>query len=354
MGERDDARRSIEDARERMSEIAEELARRANPDRLKAKAKEEAVRRGRELRDRAVVRSKDLGERALGSPIVGGAVGGVVGTVAGSLAARSYGRRIERRREHAAIEWDRGEYESRPVGGAEVFVEEESRPYGGYPGTSGVSGTGMGTGYGGTPGLGESGGVGASGVGESGTGYGTSGLRESGIGAGGYAGVSGVSGGYESASEPGIRAGEGASRGKAEELRHKAVEKGQELRERAAEKGHELRERASHVREQVRERIPSGGEIKERGGEMVRRAKSRPAMLVLGGMLLGAIAAMFIPVPEGERRRVAPVKGRAKESLRAATERFEERTIGGISSEAEGGEVHTPEHETSYQPPTVH
>src|SRR5215207_5001815 len=53
MGEHDDALREIADARARMSELADELGRRANPELLKARAKEFAHEKKEELTEHA-------------------------------------------------------------------------------------------------------------------------------------------------------------------------------------------------------------------------------------------------------------------------------------------------------------
>lgn len=67
MDERQDARAEIDDSRERMKDIAAELAQRAKPSHLKQQAKEAVVR--------TTVKMKD---KAMGSPLALGIVGGLV------------------------------------------------------------------------------------------------------------------------------------------------------------------------------------------------------------------------------------------------------------------------------------
>jgi ElaB/YqjD/DUF883 family membrane-anchored ribosome-binding protein len=66
MDERQSARAEIDDSRERMREIAGQLARRADPNYVKQRAKEAAVEKSMELKDRII-----------GSPIALGIIGGL-------------------------------------------------------------------------------------------------------------------------------------------------------------------------------------------------------------------------------------------------------------------------------------
>jgi len=84
MGERDDARHSIESAREHMSEIAEELSQRATPSYLKERAREYVSDRGSKLYDKASA-----------SPMALATLGGIIGAFTGMLFARSRQRRQE-------------------------------------------------------------------------------------------------------------------------------------------------------------------------------------------------------------------------------------------------------------------
>lgn len=85
MGERDDARHSIESARGHMSEIADELSQRARPSYMKERAREYVTDRGSKLYD-----------RASSSPMVLATLGGLIGAFAGMLFGRSRQRsRVE-------------------------------------------------------------------------------------------------------------------------------------------------------------------------------------------------------------------------------------------------------------------
>lgn len=294
MGERDDARRSIEDARERMSEIAEELARRAAPAQLKARAKEEAVKKGTEIRD-----------RALGSPLVLGAFGGAIGWMAGAAIARKYDERSE----------GRGGRRLEGFGG---FDE----PAGEYTVTSY-------TGVAAYPPIAP----GAVGPEVADVGFASSPHGETPYGGGDVEGY----GGDVPGEEPGFREKVGE---KKEQLKSKGHELREKIDERVSGGGEQLRHRAEGMKSRagemvsnVRSHLPSGGEIRERGSELFHRAENSPSLLVIGGLVIGALAALSIPVTDAERRSVRPMKAKAREGLRGVGDRIEER-IGGSSGEA--------------------
>jgi hypothetical protein len=76
---------------------------------------------------------------------------------------------------------------------------------------------------------------------------------------------------------------------------------------------------------------------------LVHTVEGNPLFLVLGGIAVGAVSAFLLPVSDAERRKVAPIKERAREEIRTATEQIEERAFGGGERASE-----------PYQAPTVH
>ena len=82
MGEKDDARNSIEQSRERVSEIAEELSRRASPSYV-----------GRQFKEGATDMARDWTERAGSSRLALAVIGGTLGALTGAAMA---GRRESR------------------------------------------------------------------------------------------------------------------------------------------------------------------------------------------------------------------------------------------------------------------
>jgi ElaB/YqjD/DUF883 family membrane-anchored ribosome-binding protein len=318
MGERDDARRSIEDARERMSAIAEELARRASPGFVKDRAREVAVRKTTEYRDRAV-----------SSPGTWSLLGGILGATTGAAVAK----RVRQRREISAAG---GRFEpavktyeygySSPSG-----YNPETSPYGAAP-VSGVAEYGVGV---------ESGGWS-----EGGSWQERGGEPSRGEGLRHRAG--------EARERARDKAGELSSRvsEKAGEFRERASSKSEELKERASSKSEELRERASSKAEELKERASSKAEelkartreARERMPEMRGRAvgayrrqvNERPLGLAFAAIGLGFVAALLLPVTQRERQLAGPAKGKVRRRIESMEEQLESR-IGGDSGNRPAG-----------------
>jgi ElaB/YqjD/DUF883 family membrane-anchored ribosome-binding protein len=273
MGERDDARRSIEDARERMSAIAEELARRASPGFMKDRAREVAVRKTSEYR-----------ERAVSSPGTWSVLGGVLGATAGAVA----GKRFREKRESSEAA---GRFEP-PV---KTYEYGYASPSGYNPDTSP---------YGAAP---------VSGVEEYGVGV---------AGAGSWEGRAGEPSGPSRGERMKARAGEAKER--ASEFRHRASERASEFRHRASDMAENLRER-SH---RVRERLP---EARGRAmGAYREQVNNRPWYLALGAIGLGFLASLLVPVTRKEHELAAPTKGKMRERIQTMEGELESR-IGGDS-----------------------
>jgi uncharacterized membrane protein YebE (DUF533 family) len=80
------------------------------------------------------------------------------------------------------------------------------------------------------------------------------------------------------------------------------------MREKIAGGAQELKERAGDLVEGVRERIPSAAELGQ-------KAEDNPMLIALGGIALGAIAALLLPVTRKERELLDPVKQKAGEAI---------------------------------------
>lgn len=78
--------------------------------------------------------------------------------------------------------------------------------------------------------------------------------------------------------------------------------------ERAAETAGNVRDRASDALSNVREHLPSTEDI-------ARTADENPMMVALGGLALGAVAALLLPVSRKERELLDPMKQRAGEAI---------------------------------------
>jgi hypothetical protein len=80
------------------------------------------------------------------------------------------------------------------------------------------------------------------------------------------------------------------------------------VREKIAGGAQDLKDRAGDLVSGVRERIPSAAELG-------RKADDNPMLLALGGLALGAIAALLLPVTRKERELLEPVKQKAGEAI---------------------------------------
>ncbi len=296
MGERHDAKVSIERSGARMSEIAQELARRASPSWVKA-----------QVRERAVKRSGEMKERVSGSPIALGSIGGAAGLLAGItggvMAARRHGRSIrEPRTYHAGPEY-----------GGYSEVENPVAETGIYTSTQGD--------------------VSVEGVGLEAGGYGTD-----------YTAQGFVGGEYEAGAESGGIGAKGAELKervgeKAGEVKWKAQEKFGHARERASEGAWHMRERASHMRE----RIPSRYEMKT-------KAQDNPSILAAVGLAFGALAGLLLPVTSREEQLLSGAKSKASRQVQKLGDKVQHRmdeVHEKISGSEEGHLADTSEFEAS-------
>lgn len=318
MGEHDNALREIADARARMSELADELGRRANPELLKARAKELALEKKDELtqhakelvshkrdelkqqakdkalywksqaKETAMRKSYEWTDQATHTPRGLGLLGAVVGAGIGSVLMRKafksrteergYGEYGYRGREYGRVpvSYARDDRYSplegeRPYGYTEASPAIPRSEYSAYPTATGSTGVGYGSDYS------ES--EGAS-------------LKDRAAGAVGSA-KERVSGAAENVKE----------------RVHGATDTVKERMHGAADT---VRERASHLRE----RVPSGSELRSRTSDWYGRAlNEQPLALALGAMALGMLAASLLPVSEKERELIEPAKRKAQEGI---------------------------------------
>lgn len=351
MGEHDDALREITDARARMSELADEMGRRANPELLKARAKEFALEKkdevkeharqlahekGEELkqqargkvldwksqaRETAMRKTQDWTDEVTHTPRGLGLLGAVLGAGVGSaLMKRAFHSRIEERRYGDRYA---GEVPGRYGRGERYSTFEDERayrsservrgiPYPDYsasPSATGSTGVGQGTGY----------------LSDSERDDGGPGLKDRAADALGSA--------KDSVS--------GASQSVKEHVSGTA----HDVRGRMHDMGEQVRERASHLRE----RVPSTGELRYRSSDLFGRAlEEQPLALALGAVALGMLAASLLPVSTKERRLIEPAKRRAREELSRLGEQVGQKLEGGEAS----GNASAREDEVSLAGPT--
>lgn len=305
MGEHDDALREIADARARMSVLADELGRRANPELLKARAKEFALEKKEEVtehakqlaaekreelkqqarekvldwkshaKETAMRKTYEWTDEATHTPRGLGLLGALLGAGVGSmLMKRAFRSRIEEREYRV-----RG-YERIPVGRERIPLYESEREYSGAYDSGRVIPV---------------------------TGYNT---RE------------------EFSAEAGERGGDGMHlKDRASEALHMAKETvgsttenvkdrvssaADSVRGRVHDAADTVRSQASHLRE----RVPSPQAIRGRTSQWYDRAiEEQPLALALGAVALGMMAASLLPVSDKERQLLEPAKRRAQEGL---------------------------------------
>ncbi|QSQ19592.1 hypothetical protein JY651_30295 [Pyxidicoccus parkwayensis] len=335
MGEQDRALHEIADARARLSELADELARRAEPEHLKAlahekaeelkvKAKEFAVEKKDELKQHArdiavekatelkthaketvMQRTTELRERAdtpRGWSLLGALIGAGVGS---ALMRKAFTRREEYRydtyRDRRWRDEDRLRYERLRASHAYGYGDEDER-FAAAAERTDIGGYGAGVSYG------EVGGQGVASGGEIDTGDLKAKASET------------VDTLKERASEAAATVKE-----RAVDVKERAADKASEMRGRAAGAMDNLRERASHLRE----RIPSRDEVQGRTSDwFTRTLDEQPLFLALGGIALGMLASTLIPVSNRERRLIEPARRRAEEEISHLGDQLNQRLRG--------------------------
>lgn len=302
MGEQDHALHEIAEARARMSEIADELALHAQPDRVKAiaqekvsewkeLAKEKATEKVEELKRQArdavsdkateiktrakeavMHKTTELKERAdtpRGWSLLGAIIGAGVGA---ALMKKAFTVREER----AA---DIGDKDFRYRGERYSSVRRTD--------TYGSPAAGVST-------MGSQMGVGAD--------SGGAGIKERAAG-----------------------------------VAHSVQDKAHDLKEKAMGAVDQVKDQASHLRE----RIPSGSEMKTQASDWFNRAlETQPLMLAVGGVALGMFASMFLPVSDKERQLIEPAKRKAQESITHLGDQLEQKLQGTSSESTSSGFSH--------------
>ncbi|MHA7633837.1 hypothetical protein [Corallococcus sp. M7] len=293
MGEHDDALREIADARARMSVLADELGRRANPELLKARAKEFALEKKEEVtehakqlaaekreelkqqarekvldwkshaKETAMRKTYEWTDEATHTPRGLGLLGALLGAGVGSmLMKRAFRSRIEER-EYRVREYER------------IPLYEAEREYYGAPGSGRVIPV---------------------------EGYNT---RE------------------ESTRDEGMH------------LKDRVSSAADTVRGRVHDAADTVRSQASHLRE----RVPSPQAIRGRTSQWYDRAlEEQPLALALGAVALGMLTASLLPVTDKERQLLEPAKRRAQEGLAQLGDQ--------VSQKLEGSEEDTSSPET--------
>ncbi|MFL5345593.1 MAG: hypothetical protein ACJ8AT_12400 [Hyalangium sp.] len=143
----------------------------------------------------------------------------------------------------------------------------------------------------------------------------------------------GVHGGTPAAGMSGdISAMGGDVGGAGVDLKERVSDVGQTVKDKAVD----LKDRAMDTVGQVRgrtsqlvQRIPSGAELKSRTTDWFGRTlENQPLMLAIGSIALGVFASLLLPVSNRERQLIEPAKRKAQESLSQLGDQLEEKLQG--------------------------
>ncbi len=294
MGEQDVPIREISDARARMSELADELARRMEPEHIKALAADKVTDLKQQARERATEkvdeikthakeavmrRTTEIKDRA-DTPKGWSMLGAILGAGVGSMLMK----KAFDVRSHS----DSG---SRMYGGYDLDTPElVPAPDGGLMRPTGDA----------------------------------RGMRSSDIGVRTSTDV----GGYMST---GVSTDVGGDVGTVDNLKSKASD----VMGTAKDKAYDLKDRASHMVDRakdkasgLREHIPDRGMVKQRTTDWYGMVAENPVLLAIGGIAIGALAAGFIPVTDRERQLIQPAKDKMKERISTLGDQLETKLSG--------------------------
>ena len=291
MGEQDVPIREISDARARMSELADELARRMEPEHIKALAADKVTDLKQQARERATEkvdeikthakeavmrRTTEIKDRA-DTPKGWSMLGAILGAGVGSMLMK----KAFDVRSHS----DSG---SRMYGGYDLDTPElVPAPDGGLMRPTGDA----------------------------------RGMRSSDIGVRTSTDV----GGYMST---GVST-EDNLKSKASDVMGTAKDKAYDLKDRASHMVDRAKDKASGLREH----LPDRGMVKQRTTDWYGMVSENPVLLAIGGIAIGALAAGFIPVTDRERQLMEPAKAKVKERISTLGDQLETKLSG------EGGDV---------------
>jgi len=290
MGEQDVPIREISDARARMSELADELARRMEPEHIKAIAADKVTDLKQQARERATEkvdeikthakeavmrRTTEIKERA-DTPKGWSMLGAILGAGVGSMLMKK-----------AFDVRSRSDYGTRMYGGYDMDTPElVPAPDGGLMRPTGDA----------------------------------RGMRSSDIGVRTSTDV----GGYMST-------GVDSDVGTVDNLKSKASD----VMDTAKDKAYDLKDRASHLVDRakdkasgLREHIPDRGMMKQRTTDWYGMVAENPVLLAIGGIAIGALAAGFLPVTDRERQLIQPAKDKVKERISTLGDQLETKLSG--------------------------
>ncbi|HEX5744880.1 MAG TPA: hypothetical protein VFZ09_01475 [Archangium sp.] len=117
-------------------------------------------------------------------------------------------------------------------------------------------------------------------------------------------------------------------------------ERASDVMDMAKDKASDIKERASGLVDRamdkthgLRERIPDRGQIRHQASDWYGTVSENPVLLAIGGLAIGALFASFIPVTNRERQLIEPAKAKVKERISTLGDQLESKLSGQTGEE---------------------
>lgn len=298
MGERHDAEREIAQARERLSELTEELSRRASGPYVKERAREFADETIERAKFKARERTYEMRDRFLESPWALGLIGGTIGAIAGKMIGEVTKKRFSGRDEG----WDQ----------RYLAYGNVDRPYDEYNATHESAGLNSGS-YGAERSIITDDSM-----------YGldqTYGARSEGeIGRVGFEGevYTGKDDGMKAKAQEKLGAIKHGVADKASSVKHGIADTASSIKHGVSDTASRAKDKLHDVREHLpnmRHAIPSKEQLRSGGRAVVRSTEEHSNLWALGALAVGAFFGAMVPVSQKERAMMRPAKDQLKAQL---------------------------------------
>ncbi|MFL5358493.1 hypothetical protein [Archangium sp.] len=130
--------------------------------------------------------------------------------------------------------------------------------------------------------------------------------------------------GVRTSTDVGVSAGDTHLKERASDVMDMAKDKAAELKDRASG----LVDRAMDKTHGLRERIPDRDVITHKATDWYGTVSENPVLLAIGGLAIGALFASLIPVTERERQLIEPAKSKVREQISTLGDQLESKLSG--------------------------
>jgi ElaB/YqjD/DUF883 family membrane-anchored ribosome-binding protein len=127
----------------------------------------------------------------------------------------------------------------------------------------------------------------------------------------------------------GVDSGGGGLKERASDVMDMAKDKASGIKDRASG----LVDRAMDKTHELRDRIPDRGAIQHQASDWYGTVSENPMLLAIGGLAIGALFASFIPVTNRERQLIEPAKAKVKERISTLGDQLETKLSGQTGEE---------------------